>query len=106
MILVGELFLGSSFGGLDLDEAPQFLNDIDKHFLLCGIEWNFPVIYAVLTLLPIPAIRDFLGARDRISQVSSGSARSCSDADQNSMVKTRTGHILRITVKTRVGKIS
>ena len=65
----GELFLGSSFGGLDSEEAPQFLKDIEQHFLLSGIEWNFPLIYALLAIMPFQPLRWFLGARPRISQV-------------------------------------
>ncbi|KAK5166454.1 uncharacterized protein LTR77_007997 [Saxophila tyrrhenica] len=66
--VVGELFLGSSFGGLDNEDPPQFLLDIDQHFLLSGIEWNFPWIYALMTILPFQGVQWFLGARRRLNE--------------------------------------
>ncbi|EXJ67490.1 uncharacterized protein A1O5_09503 [Cladophialophora psammophila CBS 110553] len=64
--IVGELFLGQSFNGLKAGTPPQFLHDIDQHFILCGIEGNFPLIYAMLLRIPIPALQRFLKARQRL----------------------------------------
>lgn len=68
--IVGELFLGRSFGALENDHVPQFLEDGDTHFLLSGIETHLPLVYQVLCAIPLPALRNWLGARERIAQVS------------------------------------
>ncbi|KAK3070993.1 hypothetical protein LTR53_009476 [Teratosphaeriaceae sp. CCFEE 6253] len=65
---VGELFLGKSFGALESGLAPRFLHDMDQHFLLGGVGWNFPWVMTLLRLLPIPAIRLWLGSSERIAQ--------------------------------------
>ncbi|KAH6959580.1 cytochrome P450 [Ilyonectria sp. MPI-CAGE-AT-0026] len=64
--IVGELFLGQSFGGLDSISCPQFLKDMDYHFLLSGVESSFPWLNELLLFLPLPAVKHFLAARDRI----------------------------------------
>ncbi|KAK4551890.1 hypothetical protein LTR86_010791 [Recurvomyces mirabilis] len=64
--VVGELFLGASFGALHDDQPPQFLADMDRHFLLSGIQANFPWIYELLWVIPLPSLRSFLGARERM----------------------------------------
>ncbi|TKA53906.1 hypothetical protein B0A55_12500, partial [Friedmanniomyces simplex] len=66
--VVGELFLGTSFGALETGTAPQFMHDMDRHFLLGGIEWSFPWLAALLRMLPIPSLAHYLGARDRLAQ--------------------------------------
>ena len=68
----GELFLGQSFGGLQADSPPQFLSDMDNHFLLSGIDANLPWIYLILYYLPFETVKDFLRSRERISKVGSG----------------------------------
>lgn len=70
---LGDLFLGSSFGGLEREEPPQYLTDIDQFFLLCGIEWNFPWIYIILSIWPSSGVKWFLASRSRIMEVSSTS---------------------------------
>ncbi|KAK0924020.1 hypothetical protein LTR29_018195 [Friedmanniomyces endolithicus] len=64
--VVGELFLGASFNALDHDRPPQFLEDMDRHFLLSGMEANLPWLYNVLWMLPIPSLQFFLTARQRM----------------------------------------
>ncbi|KAJ9620373.1 hypothetical protein H2204_012283 [Knufia peltigerae] len=70
--IVGELFLGQSFGGLDLDapKPPQFLKDMDYQFILSGLEANLPGLHWILALLRtrIPSVDHFLGARHRIHE--------------------------------------
>jgi hypothetical protein len=66
----GELFLGQSFGGLESLQPPQFLHDMDFHFILSGLETNVSWVYGLLTMLPVPALRHVLSARDRIIEVS------------------------------------
>ncbi|TKA75502.1 hypothetical protein B0A55_04652 [Friedmanniomyces simplex] len=65
---VGELFLGSSFGGLEAGTAPQFLHDTDDFFLLGGLEWHFPALVAVLRRLPLSGLQSFLACRERVTQ--------------------------------------
>lgn len=66
---LGELFLGQSFNGLTSSTKPQFLEDMDHHFLLSGIESSLPAMYALLAIVPVPAVRHFLQARHRIIEV-------------------------------------
>ncbi|KAJ9642829.1 hypothetical protein H2199_004350 [Coniosporium tulheliwenetii] len=62
----GELFLGKSFGALDRDEPPTYLEDVDKHFLLCGLDASFPWLYSALSRIPVPAVQHFFRARQRL----------------------------------------
>ena len=66
---VGELFLGASFGALDSNAPPQFLFDIDRHFLLSGIDHNFTRIHDLLSWTPSSRVQHFLNARARINEV-------------------------------------
>jgi hypothetical protein len=61
--------LGQDFAGLLADKTPQFLHDMDNHFLLSGIESSFPWLYVLLSRLPIPAIQHFFASRQRLTQV-------------------------------------
>ena len=67
--IVGELFLGQSFGALEADETPQFLHDGDRTFLQLGIAGNLPWIDALLRIMPVSKIQEFLGSSERIAQV-------------------------------------
>ncbi|EXJ68150.1 uncharacterized protein A1O5_08765 [Cladophialophora psammophila CBS 110553] len=66
--IVGELFLGQSFNGLKSPATPRFLIDLDSHFVLAGIKMNFPLIYYILELLPIAAVRHFFASTERNRQ--------------------------------------
>jgi cytochrome P450 len=66
--IVGELFLGQSFGALDQPEPPAYLDDVDRHFLMSGIDANFPLLYKILSRLPIAAVQHFFASRQRIYQ--------------------------------------
>lgn len=68
--IVGELFLGETFGALDHDEPPKYLEDVDYSFLLAGIRGSFPVVYEIMIRLPVPSLRHFLAAGDRLYEVS------------------------------------
>ena len=68
---LGELFLGQSFGGLQAESTPQFLHDMDNHFILSGIEASFPVVYHLLSWLPDKGIQEFLLSRERLAMASS-----------------------------------
>ncbi|RVX72168.1 hypothetical protein B0A52_04372 [Exophiala mesophila] len=66
--IIGELFLGRSFGGLDNDSIPPFLVDMDKTFIVAGIKSNFWPIYQIVRWLPLPAVKHFLQSTDRLRQ--------------------------------------
>lgn len=67
--VVGELFLGASFGALEASEPPQFLADTDLFFLTMAIEEQFPWIYRVLSITPISKLQYALAARQRVAEV-------------------------------------
>ncbi|KAK3625225.1 hypothetical protein LTR56_012019 [Elasticomyces elasticus] len=67
--VVGELFLGSSFGGLEAGTAPQFLHDMDDFFLLGGLEYQFYAVVALLRRLPLAGLQSFLACRERVAQL-------------------------------------
>ncbi|KAK3617897.1 hypothetical protein LTR56_024996 [Elasticomyces elasticus] len=67
--VVGELFLGSSFGGLEAGTAPQFLHDMDEFFLLGGLEYQFYAVVALLRRLPLAGLQSFLACRERVAQL-------------------------------------
>lgn len=68
--LVGELFLGQSFGGLESGETPQFLSDIELFFILADIQWNYPWLAIALSWVPLKSVQYFLGAMQRLADVS------------------------------------
>lgn len=61
----GGLFLGRSFGALDNEKPPEFLDDMDDFFAVTALRWFAPWMLTVLSLLPIPKIQHFLGAQTR-----------------------------------------
>ena len=65
--VVGDLFLGRSFEALDSDELPQFAHDVDYNFILRGIGYAFPWLEYILYRLPIPSVKYFITANDRIA---------------------------------------
>ncbi|KAK6412652.1 hypothetical protein LTR95_017947 [Oleoguttula sp. CCFEE 5521] len=65
--VVGQLFLGASFGALEAKQPPQFLHDMDKMFLISGMQWTFPWMFAVMSKLPVPALQDFLASKQRVT---------------------------------------
>ena len=64
--VVGELFLGMSFGALDSGSAPEFVHDLDAAYLVWSIQGQFPLIYRTMCALPGKKLQHFLGAGDRI----------------------------------------
>ncbi|KAK2764961.1 hypothetical protein FQN54_008660 [Arachnomyces sp. PD_36] len=64
----GEAFLGTSFGGLDYDEAPQYVKDFDMVFLAWAVEGTFPLISRLLKMIPHPKVQFFFGTDNRIYQ--------------------------------------
>ncbi|KIW99286.1 uncharacterized protein Z519_00949 [Cladophialophora bantiana CBS 173.52] len=65
--VVGELFLGQSFGGLESGVTPQFLSDIEMFFILADLQWNNPWLARLILWIPLPSVRYFLGAMQRLA---------------------------------------
>lgn len=64
--IVGELFLGQSFGGIESDKTPQFLEDADRYFMASGLEYSSPSLLRLVTLIPLQSIQYFFSARQRL----------------------------------------
>jgi hypothetical protein len=45
------------------------MQDMDRLFLIGGMEWNFGPLVSLISQLPIASIQHFLGARERVRQV-------------------------------------
>ncbi len=50
-------------------ELPQFLHDMDNLGILGGIQFNFPWIYKILSLIPVPRVSHFYASRQRMVEV-------------------------------------
>ncbi|KAJ9663932.1 hypothetical protein H2201_005414 [Coniosporium apollinis] len=85
--VVGELFLGKSFGALDRDEPPTYLEDVDKHFLLCGLDASFPWLYSALSRIPVPAVQHFFRARQRLLKVANSDSTEAQLSDLETYVE-------------------
>ncbi|KAL6245307.1 hypothetical protein RBB50_008082 [Rhinocladiella similis] len=66
--IIGELFLGQSFGGLDSTSTPPFLVDMDNSFMVAGIESAFNGVSQILRWVPNSSLRRFLESKDRLHQ--------------------------------------
>ncbi|ETN42392.1 uncharacterized protein HMPREF1541_01546 [Cyphellophora europaea CBS 101466] len=62
LCVVGESFAAESFGGLERDEPPEVLHEIDAVFPALFVRWMFPTIAAFLQYSPVKSVRDFHGA--------------------------------------------
>jgi benzoate 4-monooxygenase len=67
--IVGELFLGKPFDALDQEKPLDYLEDVDRNFLIGGLEANFPLPCRVLSKVPLPQIQHFFDSRRRLYQV-------------------------------------
>ena len=67
--LVGELFLGKSFGALDQEKPLSYLEDVDRLFLEIGLKTNFPLLCRLVSKVPLPQVRHFFDAQIRLYQV-------------------------------------
>lgn len=65
----GELFLGQSSGGIDNLKTPLLLEDIDRFFILGGIQAAYPWLVQILRFLPGASLRELFLAGDRIIKV-------------------------------------
>lgn len=75
--VVGELFLGKSFGALSQDKPPAYLEDVDRMFLISGLEANFPLPCKLLSRMPVPQIQHFFDSRTRLYQVRDANSGKC-----------------------------
>jgi len=67
---IGELFLGQSFGALDSERPPEYMENVDRHFINMAIEGTFPLIHKILTYLPIDEVQKLINASDNLREVS------------------------------------
>ncbi|KAK5688024.1 hypothetical protein LTS10_000002 [Elasticomyces elasticus] len=65
--VVGELFLGQSFGGLDSGQTPSFLQDIEQFFILADLQWNSPLLARAILYIPLQSVRHFSRAMQRLA---------------------------------------
>ncbi|KAK1818677.1 hypothetical protein LTR12_006862 [Friedmanniomyces endolithicus] len=66
--VVGELFLGTSFGASEAGTAPEYLHDVDRQFLFSGIKFNFPLLATFLSQIPLSSMRTFTQGGERLAQ--------------------------------------
>ncbi|PKK42155.1 hypothetical protein CI102_12562 [Trichoderma harzianum] len=58
--VVGSVFFGQSFGGLDNEAPPKILYDLDEVFPSLLIEWQFAAIRSLLLAIPHKPMQHFL----------------------------------------------
>jgi len=68
-LLIGELFLGTSFGASEAGTAPEYLHDVDRQFLFSGIKFNFPLLATFLSQIPLSSMKTFTQGGERLAQV-------------------------------------
>jgi len=68
-LLIGELFLGTSFGASEAGTAPEYLHDVDRQFLFSGIKFNFPLLATFLSQIPLASMKTFTQGGERLAQV-------------------------------------
>ncbi|KAK0267791.1 hypothetical protein LTR54_017902 [Friedmanniomyces endolithicus] len=66
--VVGELFLGTSFRASEAGSAPEYLHEVDRQFLFSGVKFNFPLLAALLSQIPLSSIKIFTEAGERLAQ--------------------------------------
>jgi len=64
---VGALFLGQSLEALDNKDPPPFLEWMDNLFISMGIQGTFPLLHALLTVLPFEKTQALATAADKIN---------------------------------------
>jgi hypothetical protein len=68
-VFVGEIFLGKSFGGLDNEQPPDILEDLDHVFPTYWIEWQFPMLFRLLRMVPHKGLHNFITTGHRFYRV-------------------------------------
>jgi hypothetical protein len=110
--IAGDLFIGQSFGALDSQHRPQFMEDMDSLFLIGGLEWTFPTIFSFIKKIPLHSIQFFINARIRVVEVklyprilpTMSTCPSCW-LTRSSSATTRTRNIFRCMVDNLVERI-
>ncbi|EON65750.1 hypothetical protein W97_04989 [Coniosporium apollinis CBS 100218] len=64
--VVGQLFLGKSFGALKDDRPPPYVHHLDNAYLVWAIQGILPSVYRFTSFLPFRSIQDFLTAGDYV----------------------------------------
>ncbi|TKA76250.1 hypothetical protein B0A49_03101 [Cryomyces minteri] len=64
--VVGELLLGKSFGALASDEPPAYIEDLDRHFMVLGLNSSFPWVFKLTSYFPSKRWQTFLRAPYRL----------------------------------------
>ncbi|KAK5011323.1 hypothetical protein LTR28_003940, partial [Elasticomyces elasticus] len=64
--VIGELFLGKSFGALDSDEPPAYIEDIDRYFVAMGMKSSFPWVFKLVSYFPSKRWQFMLEAPHRL----------------------------------------
>jgi hypothetical protein len=67
---LGALCFGESFDSLVSRKAPAYLEDLDRVFLLNGVDMNYPLIGILLRILPMEGAQAFVGSVKRVVTVS------------------------------------
>jgi hypothetical protein len=68
-LIVGALCFGDSYNSLQSRTPPEYLKDLDRVFLLNGIELQYPLMLKLLPLLPLKSVQEFTGSVDRVRNV-------------------------------------
>ncbi|KAH8799759.1 cytochrome P450 [Xylogone sp. PMI_703] len=63
--VTSDIFFGKNFGCLEEQKAPQILHDLDEVFPVYWIEWQFPLLFRLLLLIPHKQLHSFLTAGHR-----------------------------------------
>ena len=64
----GAVFMGKPAGGLDSDQTPQYVKDLDTAFLIWDLRGRFPILTWLFSKLPLKSVHDFCTSDDRIYQ--------------------------------------
>lgn len=65
----GESFAAENFGGLEREEPPEILHEIDAVFPALFVHWMFPVTSKLLQYSPVKSVRDFIKAAHKFRKV-------------------------------------
>lgn len=65
----GELFHGKSFGALDSDEPPAYIEDLDRYFVVMGMKSSFPWVFKLVSRFPSKRWQFMLEAPYRLIKV-------------------------------------
>jgi hypothetical protein len=61
--------LGKSFGGLDHEAPPAIMQDLDEVFPTYWMEWQFPLLYWLVSCIPHKRLHHFITTGHRFYEV-------------------------------------